>query len=193
MSARCREQARAEAISKILYPSDNTPAGPRIAPAAGVFLRLGLAAGHRAPAPADLQRSALAAGARGDPAQRHASEHRDRRADAAPGRCLRAAVGRGVAGDRRHVLLHQPHAAAGGAGELAGRADRAGAAAPSGDHLPHQRDASRSGARAQSGDDADGCGALDHRREPTAGTCAWVISPLSARIASTASRRCTPS
>ena len=58
------EQARAEAISKILYPSDNTLGRPRIAAAAGVFLRLGLAAGHPAPAPANLQRSAVAAGAR---------------------------------------------------------------------------------------------------------------------------------
>ena len=40
---------------------------------------------------------------------------------------------------------------------------------------------------------ADERGAVDHRREPTAATCGWAISPLSARIASTASRRCTPS
>jgi len=39
------------------------------------------------------------------------------------------------------VLLHQPYAAAGGAGELAGRADGAAAAAPHADHLSHQRHA----------------------------------------------------
>jgi Glucan phosphorylase len=44
------EQSRAEAISKILYPSDETPAGPGIAPAAGIFLRVGLAAGPGATA-----------------------------------------------------------------------------------------------------------------------------------------------
>ena len=140
------DQARAAAISKILYPSD-TSAGSRIAPAAGIFLRLGVAAGHPAPAPANLQRSAVVAGARGDPAERHASEHRDRRNDAAAARCLRAAVGRGMARHRKHVWLHQPHAVARSAGALAGRTDRARIAASSRDHLSHQRAASRSGAR----------------------------------------------
>ncbi len=46
------EQARAEAISKVLYPERQHLARPRIAAAAGVFLRLRLAAGHRAPPPA---------------------------------------------------------------------------------------------------------------------------------------------
>ena len=160
------QQARAEAISKILYPSDSTAGRPRVAPAAGVFLRLGVAAGHRAAPPAVLQRSAVAAGPRRDPAQRHASEHRHRRADAAPGRCLQPAVGRGVADHRRHLLLHQPHAAAGGAGALAGRAVRAGIAAASRDHLPHQRAAPRRRRASAASTTSALRGDLDHRREP---------------------------
>ena len=38
---------QAEAISRVLYPSDATPAGTGAAAAPGVFLHLGVAAGHR--------------------------------------------------------------------------------------------------------------------------------------------------
>ena len=48
---------------------------------------------------------------------------------------------------QRHPQLHQPHPAAGGAGELAGAADGAAAAAPHADHLPDQRLPPRPGAR----------------------------------------------
>ena len=44
-------------------------------------------------------------------------------------------------------LLHQSHAAAGGAGELAGPSVRAAAAAPYADHLCHQQQADRGSAR----------------------------------------------
>ena len=46
---RAVRSVRAEAISKVLYPSDATPAGPGTAAAAGIFLRLRLAARPRAP------------------------------------------------------------------------------------------------------------------------------------------------
>ena len=83
----------------------------------------------------------------GDPVERHASGDRGRRADAHPGRSARTAVGRGVADHQRHDLLHQPHAAARGAGELAGVADGAAAAAPYADRLPDQPAASGRGLR----------------------------------------------
>ena len=72
------------------------------AAAAGVFLRLRLAAGSR---PAALQAVSatirtLARQGR-HPAQRHPSGDRRRRADAHPGRCARAAVGRGLGDHRR--------------------------------------------------------------------------------------------
>ena len=132
------EQSRAEAISKVLYPSDETPAGRE--------LRLRQEYFFVSASLQDLvQRHLRTDGdlhflphAGGDPAQRHASEHRDRRADAAARRRAWPAVERGVADHRRHVLLHQSHAAAGGARDLAGAAVRARAAASPADHLPHQ-------------------------------------------------------
>ena len=48
---------------------------------------------------------------------------------------------------KRHLRLHQPHAAARGAGKLAGAAVRAAAAAPHADHLRHQRRGPARGAR----------------------------------------------
>jgi hypothetical protein len=47
-------------------------------------------------------------------------------------------LGRCLGDDAAGVQLHQPHADARGAGDLAGGADAACAAAPPGDHLPHQ-------------------------------------------------------
>ena len=48
------------------------------------------------------------------------------------------------------AVLHQPHAAAGSAGDLAGRTVRAAAAAPSRNHLPHQCQPSGAGGSALS-------------------------------------------
>ena len=80
---------------------------------------------------------------RRDPAQRHASGDRDPRADAPAGRRARHAVGARVEDHDVGVQLHEPHAAAGGARDLARAAARAPAAAAHADHLPHQRAASR--------------------------------------------------
>ena len=41
------ERVRLEAISRVLYPSDETAAGTELAPAPGILLRLGVAAGPR--------------------------------------------------------------------------------------------------------------------------------------------------
>ena len=43
------ESNKAEIITRVLYPSDSTPAGPGAAAAAGIFLHLRLAAGHHPP------------------------------------------------------------------------------------------------------------------------------------------------
>ena len=53
-----------------------------------------------------------------------------------------------------HLRLHQPHAAARGAGEMAGRPVRTAAAAPPRDHLRNQPALPRRGARDIPGDDA---------------------------------------
>ena len=139
------QQARAEALSKILYPSDDTPAGRE--------LRLRQEYFFVSASIQDLVRRHVRshgsifdpAATGGDPAQRHASEHRGRRADARPGRSLPPALGRGVADHPGDLLLHQPLAAARGAGKLAGGAVRTGAAAPSRDHLRAQRRSPRNG------------------------------------------------
>ena len=89
MSARCRKWRGREAISKVLYPSDDTPAGPGIAAAAGILLRLRVAAGYSPPLSRTDGRSRLAAVPCGDSAQRHASRHRRSRTDAdADGRSI---------------------------------------------------------------------------------------------------------
>ena len=132
------EQARAEAISKVLYPSDETPAGRELRLRQEyLFVSASLQDLVRA-APAHRRRSAFPAAAGGDPAQRYASEHRDCRADAAARRRARPAVERCLENHRRHVLLHQPHAPARGAGDLAGPPVRARPAAASADHLSDQ-------------------------------------------------------
>ena len=119
--------------------------GPRIAAAPGIFLRLRLAAGSGQAAP--RRRRAVAqprAKGRGA-AQRHPSESRRHRADADPGRPAQFPLGRGLEDHGRDAVLHQPHAAAGSARDLAGRTVRTAAAAASGNHLPHQRRASGAG------------------------------------------------
>ncbi len=137
------DNVRAEAISKVLYPSDATPAGQELRLRQEYFFAsaslLDLVRRHVK----QLQGRAHARRSRRRAAQRHASGDLGRRTDAHPGRSQRPGLGGGVGDHARGVLLHQPHAAAGGAGELAGRADGAAAAAPHADHLSHQRHASR--------------------------------------------------
>ena len=137
------DRVRAEAISKVLYPSDATPAGQE--------LRL-------------RQEYFFASASLLDLVRRHVKQHRDIRSlgdkvaiqlnDTHPAiaiaELMRILVDlngldweEAWAIAQGGVLLHQPHAAARGAGKLAGDADGAAAAAPHADHLSHQRDASR--------------------------------------------------
>ena len=194
MSARWPTRARAEAISQVLYPSDATPAGQE--------LRLRQEYFFTSASLQDLVRRHLqqygdlahAARQGGDPAQRHPSGDRRRRADAASSStCTSCAWDEAWAITTGDLHLHQPHAAARGAGDLAGAADGAAAAAPHADHLPDQRaapDEARDGAAV---DDRHARRGLADRRAAAAAACAWATSPSSARTRSTASRRCTPS
>ena len=122
--------------------------GPRIAAAPGIFLRLRLAAGPGQAAPRRRRAVAQPRPKGRGAAQRHPSEPCRHRADADPGRPAQFPLGRGLEDHGRDAVLHQPHAAAGGAGDLAGRTVRAAAAAASRNHLPHQRRASGAGRRA---------------------------------------------
>ena len=114
------DQVRAEAISKVLYPSDSTPAGQE--------LRLRQEYFFASASLQDLIRRHMKQsgdisklGRQGrDPAQRHPSGDRRRRADAAAGRRARRRLEGGLADHPGDLLLHQPHAAARGAGDLAG-------------------------------------------------------------------------
>ena len=132
------EEARAESICKFLYPNDESAGGPRIAAAPGIFLRLRLVAGSGQAAPR-LRRAIAQPGLEGRGAtQRHPSEPCRHRTDAHPGRSAQFPLGRSVEDHGGDAVLHQSHAAAGSAGDLAGRIVRTAAAAASGDHLPHQ-------------------------------------------------------
>ena len=114
------DRARAEAISRVLYPSDATPAGQELRLRQEYFFTS-----------ASLQ----------DLVRRHLQQHGDLRslaehaaiqlndthpaiavagADAPPRRRARAALGGGLGDHHADAQLHQPHAAAGGAGD-AGR------------------------------------------------------------------------
>ncbi len=116
---------------------------PRAAPAAGVLLRVRVAAGPAAPAQGAARRARIARRPRVDPVERHAPGHRSARADAAADRRPQHALGAGVEHHDVGVQLHEPHAAAGGAGDLAGVADGEPASAAHADRLSHQRAASR--------------------------------------------------
>ena len=114
---------------------------PGAAPAPGVFLHLRLAAGHHPPPHAAIWRGAFAGRQGRDPAQRHAPGDCRGRAHAHPRRPPRLRLGRGLGHHPRLHRLHQPHAAARGAGKLARPPVRARAAAAHADHLPDQRQA----------------------------------------------------
>ena len=124
-------------------PQRRNAGGPGIAAAAGVFLLVGFVAGPAASPHPPVWRPAQPRRQVRHPAQRHASRDRRRGTDAAAGGRARPEMGRGLADHHRHDLLHQPHAAARGAGKLAGAADGAAAAAPHADHLRDQQAASR--------------------------------------------------
>ena len=92
------------------------------------------------------------------------------------------------------VRLHEPHAAARSAREVAAAALRRAAAAAPRDHLRDQPPLPRRRARCGiPGDDERLAAAVAHRRSRAAGPCAWRIWRASAATRSTASRRCTPS
>ena len=135
------ERARAESISQVLYPSDATSAGQELRLRQEYFFT---SASLQDLIRRHLQRfesrfSTLSRESL-DPAQRHASLDRHRRIDAAACRRARArswdeawSITRGACCYTNHTLL--PEALE----SMAGRVDGAAAAAPSPDHLRHQR------------------------------------------------------
>ncbi len=141
-----RESNRAEVLTQVLYPADSAPGRPGTQAPPGVFLLRRLLAGHRAAAPQPVWRADVAARQGGHPSQRHPPGGGRGRADAAPDGRPRHRLRHRLGLDPAHLRLHQPHAVAGSAGELAGAAVRAAAAAPHADRLRHQRPAAARGA-----------------------------------------------
>ena len=126
-----------------------------------------------------------------DPAQRHAPGARGARADAAAHRRARARLGRGVGASPAHLRVHEPHAAARGARDVAAAALRAPPAAPPRDHLRDQPALPRRGARAVPGRRGAGRAACRSSTRTATSTCAWRTSRRSRATTSTASPRCT--
>ena len=132
------ETLTAETLTRVLYPGrlDHGGQGPAL-PAA--VLPGGLHAGRRDPPfPRRRQRLVRAARQSRDAAQRHASDARRARTDAHPARRGEARLGRGLGSHAAHARLHEPHAAARGAGEMAAAVVRDDAAAPARNHLRNQ-------------------------------------------------------
>ena len=112
--------------------------GQAAAARAAVFPGLLRAAGHGAHPSADRDRPQPLPQEIRRPAQRHPSGAGGDRADAHPGRRKGHGMGAGLGGHPPDHGLHQSHAAAGGAGEMAGRHVRQRPAAPSRDRLRDQ-------------------------------------------------------
>ena len=139
------ESNRADALTRVLYPADASPAGQELRLRQEYFF-------SSASLQDILRRHKQQYGRFDNLAEKVAIQLNDthpgglrRRADAAPDGRARARIRRGLGADPGHHRLHQPHAAARGAGELAGAAFRAAAAAAHADHLRDQRPAAEGG------------------------------------------------
>ena len=126
---RRRPRCSRETVTRVLYPDDSTSAGQGLRFVQEYFL-VGLLAGrHRRRASAATNGDWTDAARQGrHPAQRHAPRDGRARVDAHPAGRGQARLGRGLGPHRPHAGLHEPHAAARGAGEVAGPLVRAGAA-----------------------------------------------------------------
>ena len=185
-------RARAEAISRVLYPNDGTPVGQELRLRQEYFFTS-----------ATLQ----------DLTNRHLDEFdtldnladyaavqlNDTHPAIAVAELMRILVdehqidlAESVGDHARDLELHQPHAAAGSAGKLAGRSARPPAAAPFADHLHDQLDSSAGPRKARPQRRRISSPPYRWSRTMANVACAWRIWRSSARIASTASRRCIP-
>ena len=122
---RLRRRARRDARRRVAHARalprrfHDAWAGPALR--AGVLPRRLLARRPRAPLPPQQRRLERASREGRDPAQRHAPGAGGARADAHPARRGAARLGRGLGPHAAHARVHQPHAPARGAGEVAAR------------------------------------------------------------------------
>src|SRR4051794_2703980 len=131
---RVRERARRAARGRVPDPGplprrlDQHGSGAALR--AGILPRRLLAGRPRAALPPGQRRLGRAAREGRDPAQRHPPGARRARADAHPARRGGPRLGPGLGPREAHARLHEPHAPARGAGEVAAAVGRAAAAAP---------------------------------------------------------------
>src|SRR5690606_170390 len=139
------ESAKAEAITRVLYPADST--------AAGQELRLRQEFFFSSASLQDIVRRHLQQyGDLGSLPDKVAIQLNDTHPAISIAEMMRilmdvqGGLGPGVDADAQDLRLYQPHAAARSAGNLAGRAARTTAAAPDADRLRHQRHGAGRGA-----------------------------------------------
>ena len=139
------ESSRAEAISRVLYPADSTPSGQELRLRQEYFF-------SSASLQDIVRRHMQQYGDMGSLPDKVAIQLNDTHPAISIAEMMRILIdlhghqmGAGVEADQGYVRLHQPHAAARGARDLAGVAARADAAAADADHLRDQcRGADRS-------------------------------------------------
>ena len=131
-------RARAEAISRVLYPNDGTATGQELRLRQEYFFTSATLQDLVNRHLTEIGIARQPARSRRHSAQRHASGHRRGRVDAHSGRRARNRMVERLENHARDLELHQSHAAAGGAGKLAGRTARPSVAAAFADHLCDQ-------------------------------------------------------
>jgi starch phosphorylase len=142
---------RSENLTKVLYPSDSTPAGRELRLKQQLLPGLLLIAGHHPPVP--VPQPGLGGFPRPGrhPAQRHPPGAGHTRAHAPACRRKRGGLGAGVVHQPPYLRLHLSHTAARGSRDVASPDVRAAAAPPPGDHLRPQSLLPRRRARPVSG------------------------------------------
>ena len=132
------QKIASETISKVLYPVRRRAAGAGAAPPPGVLPGRLRDARHRRPVPAGSPDLRRLSGEGRRSSERHASCAGHRRVDAHPRRRARPALGHRLADHAIDDGLHESHAVAGGAREVAGGPARARRAAAPANHLRDQ-------------------------------------------------------
>ena len=180
---------RSENVSRVLYPDDSTEPARSCACARSTSSSARRCRTSCIATCASTRGFDAPGGQGGDPPERHAPGAGHRRADAPAGRRAPPAVGRGLGPVHAHLLVHQPHADARGAGDLAGRHDRPAAAAPPARSSSRSTRASSPSVHAQvPGRPRPARARVADRRERARAASAWPTSPCSPATRSTACR-----
>ncbi len=187
------EKIFSETISKVLYPNDE--------PGLGKMLRLGQQYFLVSCSLRDMIRILFQADVRIEGfADKYAIQMNDTHPSLAVAELMRLLVDEhgldwesGVGPHAPGAFLHQPHAAAGGAGEVDGGAVWPGVAAPPGDRVRDQPPLPRRSARTLPRGRGARRAPVPDRRDRVRGTCAWLTWRASAAMRSMVWPRSIPS